>query len=255
MANNQSDDVNLGHQEGKAKRHGRRTVLRGLLAVPLVGTGTLAAPAGHPIMRHWREWRALEVESRRLLVKQRAIWAGLPDEVKHPKVLLLKSPTSGREYFASNIEEIDRHFTPPTGFQGTELEARKRRARRDAKVRELEAVRAAAEAELERSGYNACQFRVDEVCDQQIEPALEIEHATGAALAVIAAKADYAFSCLSRDGELGNCPVSGLSDIIRTLLPYIPTEMAVALAPLAGSKGTVEEAYLASSASVGRARS
>jgi len=141
------------------------------------------------------------------------------------------------------------HFTPPTTFQGTEVEARKRKERRDAKVRELEAARAAAKAELERSGYSACQSSLDELCDQKVEPALEIERATGAALAVIAAKADYAFSCLSWDDKLGDCPTAGLSDTIRTLLPHIPTEMAVALAPLAAEKGTVEEAYLASSVS------
>ena len=125
MAIGQSDDLNPRHQEvgAKAKGHGRRTVLRGLLAAPLVGTGALAVaePAEHPIMRPWRAWRALEVESCRLLVQRRAIWAGLPDEVRHPRVLLLKGASSGREFFASNVEQIDYHFTslhPAYHFSG-----------------------------------------------------------------------------------------------------------------------------------------
>ena len=237
----------------------RRAVLRGI-ASTATATAALAVPTiasastdPEPVIAAWRAWRALEMEFLGLARLEREKWAALPDWVRAPKVLLMVGKPSGREFFASYPEEIEQHFFHPASafFPSTPAQLEAKKARRDAKLAELEDIQRRASQEQERCGLRAIEKRLDELVEAQDGLERLIEESPSMSPVSLAAKVDVGFSHSEKDESLVDLPHCMFAAIVRSIIHELPADMVEALAPIAAGEGTIREIYTRPAAAQG----
>jgi hypothetical protein len=233
------------NQSTQAPAHGRRAILVGAVAALVAAPALASSPVDDPIYQIWREWRTLELELLDLGSQQKAMWAALPEWVRSPRVLLMIGKPSGHEFFASTVDEIEHYFFHPASenfhFTPAQIEARK--ARRDAKIAELEDLERRSGLEQERCGLAALDERIEEITNAQDGLERLIEQSPSISPVAVAAKVDVGFAHSDRDEHLTDLPYCMFAAVVRSVIHELPADMAEALEPIGAGDCTIREVY------------
>jgi hypothetical protein len=217
----------------------RRNVLAGIGAaatalVPITAVAASAASAASATtevdagLAAWRQWWALGQERSGLTDEMLAIWETLPQHVREPRILLFHSKWTGEDVYGKTEADIHRAWPDETagpGFVNDPANVAKRQAARTEKLAELKAARAAAEAEMQRTGYAWRDDRVDATFSEQFERLDVIQKCTSKAPALIAAKLSIALAAAA-DNDSTDWQWDLVREALAALIPSLPADMA-----------------------------
>jgi hypothetical protein len=218
----------------------RRNVLTGIGAastalVPMAVVAS-AAPVAlsttdvDAVLVAWRQWWAFGQERSARTDEMLDIWETLPKQVREPRIFLFHCKWMKEDVYGKSEADIHRAWPDETagpGFVNDPANVAKRQAARTEKLAELKAARAAAEAEMERTGYAWRDDRCTATYDEQCDKVDFIVACPSKAPAAVAAKLSIALAIAidyANDKDPG-WPWDLVRGALADLLPSLPTEM------------------------------